>query len=243
MFAAMTTRVGLEWGLAGALHYAARVDVVVVVDVLSFSTSVAVAVERGAQVWPHPGGPGARELADDLKAVLAGRRTLTDGPSLSPTSLLDLPPGSRLVLPSPNGGVIAHSLIGQPCRVLVAGLRNGSAVGRYLAEAHEVGSVLVVAAGERWADGSLRVAYEDLVGAGAVISRMLAVDPAVQVTADAEAAMAAYERLRPLADTPSGQELVERGFEDDIALASAVDASSVVPELKGDRFVAAGRAG
>jgi phosphosulfolactate phosphohydrolase-like enzyme len=70
---------------------------------------------------------------------------------------------------------------------------------------------------------------------------MLAVDPAVQVSADAEAAMAAYERLRPLTDTPSGQELAERGFDDDIVLASAVDASSVVPELQGDRFVAVGR--
>jgi 2-phosphosulfolactate phosphatase len=240
MFALMTTRVGVEWGLEGALHYASRVDVIVVVDVLSFSTSVAVAVERGAEVWPHPGGPSAQELADGIHGVLAGRRTLTDGPSLSPTSLLDLPPNSRLVLPSPNGGVIAHALIGQPCRVLVAALRNASAVGRYLAEARDVGSVMVVPAGERWEDGSMRVAYEDLVGAGGVIARMLAVDPAVQLTAEAEAAMAAYERLRPISDTPSGQELSERSFQDDIVLASAADASSVVPELRDDRFVGVG---
>jgi 2-phosphosulfolactate phosphatase len=234
----MTKSVGVEWGPEGALHYASRVDVIVVVDVLSFSTSVAVAVERGAQVYPHPGGPSARQLADEIHGVLAGRRTLTDGPSLSPTSLLDLPPNSRLVLPSPNGGVIAHSLIGQPCRVMVAALRNASAVGRYLAEARDVGSVLIVPAGERWEDGSMRVAYEDLVGAGAVIARMLAVDPMVRLNAEAEAAMAAYERLRPLADTPSGQELTARDFQDDIVLASSVDASSVVPELRDDRFVA-----
>ena len=89
----MTTTVGVEWGLEGALHYAPRVDAIVVVDVLSFSTSVAVAVDRGAEVWPHPGGPGARELATEIDGVLAGRRTQTDGPSLSPTSLLDLPAG------------------------------------------------------------------------------------------------------------------------------------------------------
>lgn len=237
MFALMTKRVGVEWGLEGALHYAGRVDGIVVVDVLSFSTSVAVAVDRGAQVWPHPGGPEARQLAAEVDGVLAGRRTLTDGPSLSPTSLLDLPADSRLVLPSPNGGVIAYSLVGQGCQVLVAALRNASAVGRYLAESRELKSVLVVPAGERWPDGSMRVAYEDMVGAGAVISRMLAVDPAVQITAEAEASMAAFERMRPLADTPSGQELVERDFEDDIALASALDASSAVPVLRDGRFV------
>jgi 2-phosphosulfolactate phosphatase len=233
----MTTRVGVEWGLEGALHYASRIDAIVVVDVLSFSTSVAVAVERGADVWPHPGGPAARDLASEIDGVLAGRRTLTDGPSLSPTSLLDLPAGSRLVLPSPNGGVIAHALIGERCQVFVAGLRNASAVGRYLAEARDLGAVLIVPAGERWPDGAMRVAYEDLVGAGAVISRMLAVDPAVQLTAEAEAAMAAFERMRPLADTPSGQELTEREFEDDIVLASAVDASTVVPVLRDGRLV------
>jgi 2-phosphosulfolactate phosphatase len=233
------TGVGVEWGLQGALNYAPTVDAIVVIDVLSFSTSVTVAVGRGATVWPHPGGPGAQELADDVKGLLAGRRTLTAGPSLSPTSLLDLPEGSRLVLPSPNGGTIAYSLAGQPCQVFAGALRNASAVGRLLAESREIQTVVLVPAGERWPDDSIRVAYEDLVGAGAIVSRMLAVDPAVQLSAEAEAAMAAYERLRPLTDTPSGQELVERDFADDIVLASAVDVSTVVPVLRDGRFVAA----
>jgi 2-phosphosulfolactate phosphatase len=233
------TRVGVEWGLQGALNYASSVDAVVVVDVLSFSTSVAVAVGRGARVWPHPGGPGARELADQVAGLLAGRRTLTTGPSLSPTSLLDLPPGSRLVLPSPNGGLIAYALADQPCRVFAGALRNASAVGRFLAEATDIDSVVVVPAGERWSDDSIRVAYEDLVGAGAIISRMLAVDPSVGLSAEAEAALAAYEWLRPIADTRSGQELIERDFGDDVVLASAIDVSTVVPELADGCFVPA----
>ena len=233
------TGVGVEWGLQGALNYATTVDAIVVVDVLSFSTSVAVAVGRGAQVWPHPGGPGARALADEISGLLAGRRTLTDGPSLSPTSLLDLPFGSRLVLPSPNGGKIAYSLAGQPCRVFTGALRNASAVGRYLSDDRDIERVVIVPAGEQWLDGSMRVAYEDLVGAGAIVSRMLAVDPAVALSAEAEAALAAYERMRPIADTPSGQDLVERYFGDDVALASAVDVSTVVPELVDGCFVPA----
>jgi 2-phosphosulfolactate phosphatase len=233
------TAVGVEWGLQGALNYADRVDALVVVDVLSFSTSVCIAVERGAQVYPHPGGPGARTLADQIRGVLAGRRTRTDGPSLSPASLLDLTPGTRLVLPSPNGGLIAHSLAGQRCQVFSAALRNASAVGRYLAEARDIRSVVLVPAGERWPDDTLRVAYEDQVGSGAVIARMVRVDPVARLSAEAEAALAAYERLRPLPDTPSGQELTERGFDDDIVLASAIDVTDVVPVLRDGRFVAA----
>jgi 2-phosphosulfolactate phosphatase len=83
------------------------------------------------------------------------------------------------------------------------------------------------------------VAYEDLVGAGAIVSRMLTVDPSVRLSAEAEAALAAYERLRPIADTPSGQELVERDFGDDVVLASAIDVSTVVPVLTDGCFVAA----
>jgi hypothetical protein len=51
------TRVALEWGAAGArsLVEGTPDDVIVVVDVLSFSTSVVLACEKGATVWPHPG--------------------------------------------------------------------------------------------------------------------------------------------------------------------------------------------
>lgn len=232
-------RVDLEWGLQGARHLGTGADAIVVVDVLSFCTSVTVACERGACVWPHPGGEEAHALARSLEAVLAGTRSHRGGPSLSPTSLLDLPSGSRLVLPSPNGGRIAYSLAAQPCRVFTGALRNASAVGRHLVDAVDIDRVVIVPAGEQWPDGSMRVAYEDLVGAGAIVSRMLTVDPAVALSAEAEAALAAYERMRPIADTPSGQELVERDFGDDVALASAVDVSMVVPVLVDGRFVPA----
>jgi len=55
-----------------------------------------------------------------------------------------------------------------------------------------------VPAGEQWPDGSLRPAYEDLVGAGAVANRLLALDPSVELTPEAEASVLAFRALRHL---------------------------------------------
>ena len=49
----------------------------------------------------------------------------------------------------------------------------------------------------------------------------------------------AFRALRPLELCPSGAELVERGFAEDVRLASEVDASDVVPALVEGRFVPA----
>ena len=69
--------VALEWGPVGARTLAESSDVVVVIDVLSFSTSLTVAVERGAKVWPHTGGESARQLAGTSTPCsrATGRRT------------------------------------------------------------------------------------------------------------------------------------------------------------------------
>lgn len=235
--------VALEWGPVGAKVLSESCDVLVVVDVLSFSTSVTVAVERGARVWPHTGGENAGALARDIGAVLAGNRGSHDGPTLSPASLLDIEPDTRLVLPSPNGSAIAYAAVNGGVTaidggvIVVAGcLRNATAVGRYLRDFDRVG---VVPAGERWGDGSLRPAYEDLVGAGAVIERIVAHDPGARLTPEAEVAALAFRSLRPLEECPSGRELVDRGFADDVRIASELDVSGVVPRLTEGRFVAA----
>ncbi|WP_181275657.1 hypothetical protein [Brevibacterium oceani] len=72
-----------------------KADLAVVVDVLSFSTSVCVGVERGMRFFPYRWkGPGAEAFARDHDAVLAVGRfesTPPDSPtalSLSPAVLL-----------------------------------------------------------------------------------------------------------------------------------------------------------
>ena len=228
--------VALEWGPVGAKILAERSEVIVVVDVLSFCTSVSVALDRGAKVWPHTGGEAAQVLARQIDAVLAGHRSSHEGPTLSPASLLGLDAETRLILPSPNGSSIAHAAAASGVSVVAGCLRNAAAVARYLRDFDGVG---VVPAGERWGDGSLRPCYEDWVGAGAVVDRLLGQDPAAVLSAEAEAAAHAFRALRPIEECLSGQELVDKGFADDVGIAGELDVSSIVPLLVDGCFVPA----
>ncbi len=228
--------VALEWGPIGAKVLAETSDVIVVVDVLSFSTALTIAVEQGAKVWPHIGGESAGQLARDIGAVLAGNRSSHEGLTLSPASLCDLPADTRLVLPSPNGSSIAFAAVNGSRPVVAACLRNARAVARHLRDVQRIG---LVPAGEQWGDGSLRPAYEDLVGAGAVVERLSGQDLSLELSPEAEAAALAFRSLRPLERCTSGAELVERGYAEDVRIAGETDASDAVPVLVEGRFVAA----
>jgi 2-phosphosulfolactate phosphatase len=243
----------MDWGPAGALAAGQAGGIAVIVDVLSFSTTVTVAIDAGAEVFPYPfKDDSARDFARRHDATLAiGRfEARSGGPgaavSLSPASMLTAPPPARIVLPSPNGSAIARLLTGRGARVVAASLRNRRAAARWIAGALDGngrGQVIVVAAGERWPDDSLRPAVEDLWGAGAVIAALAELRVA-GLTAEARTAAAAFESVAArlpaeLADCVSGRELTENGFAADVAIAADLDASTGVPVLSGERFVPA----
>ncbi|MGH8868280.1 MAG: 2-phosphosulfolactate phosphatase [Actinomycetes bacterium] len=224
----------LEWGPNGAQSLARWGDVLVIVDVFSFSTSVSVAASRNVQVWPSPMNEGAASLAREIGAQLArGRRTGT-GPTLSPVSLSTLEEGSRLVLPSPNGSAISHAAVKEGVHAVAGCLRNAAAVAEYLSQFDRVG---LVPAGERWADNGLRPAYEDWVGAGAIADAVQSRDGEVALSPEAEAAALAFWARRPLEQSSTGHGLVEKGFADDVRLAQEVDGDAAVPLLRGGRYV------
>ena len=217
----------LAWGPEGAASLAPDVDVLVVVDVLSFTTCVSIAATRDARVRPAPLDPlGA--IGDDLAERDAER------PSLSPQSMLRLAPGTEVVLRSVNGAAIAAAAAVLDVPLVVACLRNASTVAAALPDFGERAGI--IAAGERWPDGRLRPAYEDVVGAGAVLAAL-----GGQQTPQAEAAAIAFRDVRAalsdgLLASRSGVELAQRGFAEDVALAAALDADDVVPVLRDSVF-------
>jgi len=221
-------RVRLEWGAEGVGVLAADCAVVVVVDVLSFTTSVDIATARGVAVLPMPRPDAAAAAA--AGAVLAGPRR-SSGPSLSPASLVALPGGTRLALPSPNGSTLcalAASIGG--ATVLAGCLRNAAAVAAAADELAGGGAIGLVPAGERWPDGTLRVAAEDLLGAAAIAAGLDDLSPEAELAAVQFRAVA--DRLpEVLAAVSSGRELIADGFAEDVALAAALDVSDAAPRL------------
>ena len=219
----------MEWGAHGIETLRRHVAVMVIVDVLSFSTAVDIAVARGAAVYPFPhGDASAQPAADRIGAVLAGPRQ-AGGYSLSPASLAAVPAGLRLMLPSPNGSRLSLACGGTP--VLTGCLRNAAAIARAALRIAEGGAVAVIPAGERWPDGSLRPAIEDLLGAGAVIHHLAAsCSPEARVARDAFLG-AVGEVAHLVRASVSGRELADRGFADDVALAVDAGASTCAPVL------------
>jgi 2-phosphosulfolactate phosphatase len=228
----------LAWGVEATIELAPSCPVLVVVDVLRFTTAVEVVVARGARVAPRP-WPDA---------------TLRAGPgpgSLSPAALAGVAPGTLVELASPNGATVSLAAAGAGAdghwdttvqrgtasvgAVVLAGcLRNAPAVA---AAARGLGGpVGVVAVGERRPDGTLRPAVEDLLGAGAILHAL-----GGRPSPEARAAVAAF--LDAAADLPaalaactSGRELAARGLAADLPLAAEHDVSRVVPVLRDGAF-------
>ena len=216
-----------EWGEQGVLGLSPTGDVVIIVDVLSFSTCVDMATARGATVYPYQWEDArAREFAIAIDAELAVARGAGRF-SLSPSSFLDTPTGTSVVLPSPNGASL--SLATRDTITLAGCLRNASAVAK---AALRLGKrISVIPAGERWEDNSLRPSLEDWLGAGAIINRLRgSLSPEAQASLDVYRAAGA-DLTQTIRNCGSGVELIERGYETDVTLASELDVSCSVPIL------------
>jgi len=242
--------VRLDWGLDGAATVAAGADLAVVVDVLSFSTCVSVALDRGAEVFPYRWrDTSAEDFAAHHQAQLAGPRG-GGGLSLSPASFRSAESLGRAVLPSPNGSELCRLLAGEVPLVAAVCLRNAAATADWVAANLPEDAVLaVVAAGERWPDGTLRPALEDQIGAGAFIAGLAAAgrggyeagDGRHGYAPEAVAAMAVFESAEPrlremLQQCSSGRELAGAGFAEDVDIAAELDQSDSVALLREGAF-------
>ncbi|MEH2438344.1 MAG: 2-phosphosulfolactate phosphatase [Nostoc sp.] len=226
-----------EWGSQGVAQLAPISDVIVIVDVLSFSTCVEIATNNGAIIFPYAyKDESAIDYAKSVQAELASHRQrwTTSGYSLSPKSVTQISAGTRLVLPSPNGSFLTLHTGNTP--TLAGCLRNCQAVARF---AQTYGDkIAVIPAGERWKeDDSLRPAFEDLIGAGAILSYL---DDSL--SPEAEVAVTTFQAFQQdllgyLKKCSSGKELIERGFESDVELSAAYNVSDCVPFFTDNAYV------
>jgi len=248
-------QVHVEWGRAGLERATARGDGIVIVDVLSFSTLVALATARGAAVRALApddiaafGGHEAVAQRFDARVAGENRGDPTAPITLSPASVTRVARGDRLVVPSLNGGTLTSNAAAAPFAI-VACLRNATAVGRFVAATVRLGlvdRVTIVAAGEQWKDDRVpreraRFAIEDWLGVGAVAAECRASD--AMLSSEAEVAARGYEASRGdlhavVATSVSGRELIGTGYQTDVALAAAAGVDHGVPWLRRDGFIA-----
>ncbi len=226
----------LLWGRQGVREAVRRGDIVVVVDILRFSSAAVAAAAAGVAIVP------AGDVAEGARLAAEGGAELAGGSgrfSLSPRSFAGAVAGSQVVLPSPNGSFCCRAAADLPA-VFVGALLNASATAdAVMAVQAETGrGVTVLACGERFdsEDGSLRFALEDFLGAGAILARL-----ELPRSPDAEAAVAAFRMAAPdlagaLAGCGSGLELAARGQADDIASCLPVDRHAVVVRATGGRI-------
>lgn len=232
-----------EWGIEGAANIVPGSDVVVVIDSISFTTTVEIAVSHGLEVIPFDGVGDRAALAERHDAIIAGPRG-GEGITLSPSSItpenVRAAGSRRVVVSSLNGSRVSAAAAQAGVPVVAATLRNRTAVAEWIyAYQLERGNrvvIAVIAAGERRSDGSLRFAVEDLLVAGAVVDALttLGID---HCSPDAAAASAAYLGLQNatthlIRASTSARELFAAGQGRDVELATELDVSETVPVLR-----------
>ena len=240
-------QVRFDWRLAG-LARLAPADVIVVVDVLRFSTAVTAAVEAGNAVA--------------LRAELS-----RNGAPISVAAGAHAERGATILLGClRNRAAVADAIVREQHerggRVSVAIIAAGERAPRHAPEPMRFGTLGAgVGAGapseqaspREWhapasteraltidENAAPRFSVEDLLGAGAIIDALTTrgIDHASPEAAVASEGFAALCRAMGhlLGASGSGRELTDRGLGADVSFAAQLDASTVVPVLRAGSF-------
>ena len=130
---------------------------------------------------------------------------------------------------------MSSGLFGSGCNTLRV---HAASVAEWIRTRHHPPvAVALIAAGERWPDGTLRPAIEDLWGAGAEISHLASAD----ISPDAHLARLGYEAIRgteldALMSCASGREPAAKGYGSDVAIAAETNGSAILPRLVDGSF-------
>jgi 2-phosphosulfolactate phosphatase len=241
-FSQSTYKCKLDWGRIGTRKAAERGDILIIVDTLSFSTAVITAVNNGAKIYPCSFAEDPKVLALQVGGEVAvGRKDVpTRGRfSLSPLTYLNIEPDSRIVLQSPNGATCIRYCKDVPY-LFIGALVNAKAVAAAVSDILNGSnlSVTIIACGERWVDteeeGEIRVAIEDYLGAGAILSYLQ-----YGKSPEARVCEAAFLQVREdieeiLWESGSGRELREKGFDGDVKHAAQLNLYGSVPVMRNE---------
>ncbi|TFD93577.1 2-phosphosulfolactate phosphatase [Jeotgalibacillus sp. R-1-5s-1] len=236
----------LEWGRRGAREAAERGDIIIIVDVLSFSSTVTAAMNVQATIFPYPPSQDGKRYAKekDAEYILGRAEAAKRGlPTLSPVTFGSEHANKRFVLSSLNGAHCTWLAADVPA-LLIGSLRNAAATAKAANELQMKlrKDITLVPCGEQWNqplqhEDSLRPSIEDYLGAGAILAGLTG-----RISPEAALCKMAFEHGKSelgelIFECGSGRELRERGFEADVHYCSQLNADNVVPILNKDHFI------
>jgi len=228
------------WGRDGVTYYGAFFSAIVIVDVLSFCTTVDIALSKQCLVIPTALKDEEQllALAKKQRAVLAKKRN-ESGVTLSPSSMRNLNPKQIILLPSPNGSTLMDMASCFEKPVFAGCFRNSRVLSDFL-NLKKFFPVLFVAAGERFSNAMLRPSLEDYWGVGSILANLNG-----DKTIEAEDAIRSFKSVAGditsnLEACESGRELIVHGYGQDVELAGKFNASnniSVLSKRNGDLYL------
>ncbi|MFB3162080.1 2-phosphosulfolactate phosphatase [Neobacillus sp. 179-J 1A1 HS] len=236
----------MEWGRRGAREAAERGDIIIIVDILSFSSTVVSALHFGAVIYPYPPYGNGKQYAKEVNAeyILGRAEAAKAGKStLSPVSFNEEHSKKRYVLSSLNGAFCTW-IASKAQALFIGSLLNAAAVASAANQLRlkTKANITVIPCGEQWSNGgeeedTLRPAMEDYLGAGAILSYLEG-----EKSPEAEVCMGAFLQAEPkldalIWDSGSSRELRERGFAADVEHCSRLNVYQSVPILKDNHFV------
>ncbi len=235
----------LFWGSSGAQLAVETAAAIVIVDTLSFSTTVITAVSRGAVVYPCGEGEDLSQLAQQVNGVASVHRDEVPQRglySLSPLTFRRVPPGTKVVLNAVNGGTCSRLAGAAPLLFVGALINAGAVAAAVLTRVLDDRKICaLVVCGERLMEagpgGGIRFAVEDYLGAGAILSYL-----ECEKSVEARVCQAAFDGVREellpiLRECDSGQELCEMGFAEDVDFAAQLNTSDTVPVFRDGCYV------
>lgn len=236
----------VEWGRRGAREAAERGDIIIIVDVLSFSSTVITALRYGAIIYPYPGTLDGEKLAEKIggQFILGRAEAAQKGaPTLSPVSFGKDHNNKKYVLTSLNGAYCTW-IASQVPALLIGSLLNAESVAAAANHLQKQtrANITMIPCGEQWEgcreyEDTLRPAIEDYLGAGAILSYLEG-----KKSPEAELCITSFlhskDNLNDLIwNCGSGRELRGRGYEADVSHCSRLNVFPTVPLLNKDHFI------
>lgn len=241
-----TPHVHLDWAPDGLSHALKHRTIVVIVDVLRFSTAVTTAVAHGFTIYPVSDPQKAAERAAQLGAELAGKSGQAEF-SISPSTYLraSASGNKHVVLYSPNGAACSEQ-IGNNDTAYIGCFLNALAVGQLISAVARAQSkdVTMIAAGEQRAvvtgerityqpqEAERVFAIEDYLGAGAILGHVDLTKSAEAYVCEQAYQSVAGQLLKLVRDSFSGRYLEQHDLLDDVHHAVKVNTYSVVPVIR-----------